>query len=367
MSGGTRDDKGWPGPMMFDPAPPSRVPEPAPEPAAVQPMLIDPVDVVAVVPDPPRARPEPEPGREDGVGASSPEGDDAAKMVSAIIRRPDWGLRLFLSAALGVVLVGVGFDTADLIGRAFAFSRVFGWAVVGLCAGAGAGLLGLLIGELRGLARLRRLESLRARSAHAAETGGVPALSAAVVHLYADRPDMAPAIARLRELLPDAHDDARAMRLLERELLAPLDARAYRLTVLAARDTALATALVPAAIVDMLIVMWRNLKLVRAVAALYGTRPGYWASLRLLRRMLGNLAVAGVGEGVHNAAVDALGGSVAAAVSASLGKGLINGLLTARVGIAAMHACRPVAFGSETRPSLAKVRGELLGLSRDLF
>lgn len=362
MSGANGDDRHAPGPMMFDPSQPPRAAERTPAP-----MAIDPAEVVAVVPDPPRERHDSALAVEDSAAAVPSAADDATAGTPWGVRRPDWALRLFLATAVGVVLVGVGFDTADTIGRAFAFSRVLGWGVVGLCAGAAAGLTGLLIGELRGLARLRRLETLRARSSRAEETGGAAALSAAVVRLYADRPDMGTAIARLREALPDAHDDARAMRLLEREVLAPLDARAYRLTVLAARDTALATALVPAAIIDMLIVTWRNLKLVRSVAALYGTRPGYWASLRLLRRMLGNLAVAGVGESVHDAAVTALGGSLAGAVSASLGKGLVNGLLTARVGIAAMHACRPVAFTPETRPSLARARGELLGLSRDLF
>ncbi len=45
----------------------------------------------------------------------------------------------------------------------------------------------------------------------------------------------------------------------------------------------------------------------REIAALYGARPGYVGSLRLLRRMLANIAVAGVAESAHHVAVEALG------------------------------------------------------------
>ena len=135
----------------------------------------------------------------------------------------------------------------------------------------------------------------------------------------------------------------------------------------AARDTAVATALSPAAILDFAVVLWRNLKLVREIAAAYGARPGYVGSLKLLRRMLANIAVAGVAESAHHVAVEALGGSLAAAVSTRMGQGVINGLLTARVGITAMHLCRPIAFGPSNRPSLGRIRRELLSLPKEVL
>lgn len=279
-----------------------------------------------------------------------------------------WPMRLFVGGTVAAVLAGVGFDAADLLARAFAVSQGLGWGVAAALGGAGLGLVSILWREWRGLARLRRFEDLRRRTAvaEAGEGGGAQA-AGAVAALYAGRRELADGLERLRLHLPDAHDNRQVLELVEREVLAPLDAAAYRLTATAARDTALSTALVPVALLDMLIVLWRNLKLVRGVAALYGVRPGYWASLRLMRKLLGNLAVAGVGESVATAAADALGGTLAAAVSTNLGKGVVNGLLTARIGLAAMHYCRPVAFSPKRRPSLSGIRAALLGLPKTVL
>ena len=50
-----------------------------------------------------------------------------------------------------------------------------------------------------------------------------------------------------------------------------------------------------------------------------------------------------------------LGHGIAARLSARLGEGVINGLLTARVGIAAIDVCRPLPFINGTPPRLADV------------
>ncbi len=290
--------------------------------------------------------------------------------------RPRFRVGRWLAGAIAaLVLVALGFDTADLLGRAFATSAALGVLVAALVAVAGAAALLLLLGELRSLRRLRRIEALRGEAGRlsAEATGGAAApgeadrFAGALTRLYEGRPDLAPALERVRDHVTDAHDDAEILRLLDREVLAPLDRRAYQMVLRAARDTAVATALSPAAILDFAVVLWRNLKLVREIAAAYGARPGYVGSLKLLRRMLANIAVAGVAESAHHVAVEALGGSLAAAVSTRMGQGVINGLLTARVGITAMHLCRPIAFGPANRPSLGRIRRELLSLPKEVL
>jgi putative membrane protein len=42
-------------------------------------------------------------------------------------------------------------------------------------------------------------------------------------------------------------------------------------------------------------------------------------------------------------------------LSARLGEGVLNGLLTARVGLSAMAVCRPMPFGAQKAPGLAEV------------
>jgi putative membrane protein len=278
--------------------------------------------------------------------------------------------RWLVGAVAGLLLVAVGLDTSDLLARAFAASAVLGLATALLVAGASVAVVGLLIGEGRALRRLRRIEALRGEAERLSldqHHGAAARFAGALTALYAPRVELKPALVRLRDHVTDAHDDGEIVRLLDRELLTPLDRLAYHRVLRAARDTAVATALSPSALLDLAVVLWRNLNLVREIAALYGARPGYFGSLRLTRRMLANIAVAGLSESAHHVAVEALGGSIAAAISTRMGQGVINGLLTARVGLTAMHLCRPIAFGPDNQPSLNRIRKELLMLPKQVL
>ena len=55
-----------------------------------------------------------------------------------------------------------------------------------------------------------------------------------------------------------------------------------------------------------------------------------------------------------------LGLGLAARISAKLGEGVLNGLMTARFGLAALAVCRPLPFVKEEPPRLGDVAGELL-------
>lgn len=363
-------------------------PKPAPaKPAArpwIAPLELDPERVEPVRPaEPPPRRPPPVPPVEltpDRVVAAPAGGDDgeeatedaaeATPPLAALLDRPKSRAGRWLAAAVAaLLLVALGFDTADLLQRSFAASVALGAAVALLTAVAAGATLTLVVKELVSLRRLRRIEALRGEAGHltADGHGGADRFAGGVAALYAGRLDLEPALVRLKDAVTDAHDDGEVVRLIDRELLSVIDRRAYQAVLRASRDTAIGTALSPAAILDLLVVLWRNLKLVREVSGLYGARPGYLGSLRLLRRMLANLAVAGVAESAHHVAVEALGGSLAAALSTRLGQGVINGLLTARVGLAAMHLCRPVAFGPANRPSLGRIRAELLSLPKQVL
>ena len=64
-----------------------------------------------------------------------------------------------------------------------------------------------------------------------------------------------------------------------------------------------------------------------------------------------------VGDDVIHSVV---GGSALARVSRRFGEGVINGALTARVGIAAMEVCRPLPFVALPRPKVTNVIGRSL-------
>ena len=57
------------------------------------------------------------------------------------------------------------------------------------------------------------------------------------------------------------------------------------------------------------------------------------------------------------------GGGIMSKVSSRFGEGVINGALTARVGVAALEVCRPLPFRAVPRPSVtALVKRALTGL-----
>lgn len=308
--------------------------------------------------DPAAASPLPPELREEG-----DEGGGAPALVEAPPRpRRRWAVRLLAWGAGGLLATALGFDLAALLGEAWLLDPRLGGAVATLILLAAGGLIGLVFGELRSLGRIVRIDGLRERAAR-----HEPGVAMAVAALYRRRADMASAVAGFDRHLSDALSPEEALSLAERTLLQPLDRRAYRLVLAAARDTAVATALSPAALLDALVVAWRNLRLVRELATLYGARPGWLGSLRLLRRMLANLAVAGLADSGSDLAVEAIGGTLAASLSARVGQGLLNGMLTARVGVAAMHLCRPMPFAATERPGLRGIRRELLRVPKQVL
>jgi putative membrane protein len=151
----------------------------------------------------------------------------------------------------------------------------------------------------------------------------------------------------------------------ERELLLPLDTQAKRVIAHAAKQVSVVTALSPRAIVDVAFVVFAAARLLRQISGIYGGRPGLLGFLRLFRAALGHLAVTG-GVAVGDSLVQqVLGLGLAARISAKLGEGVLNGLMTARFGLAALAVCRPLPFVREEPPKLGDVAGELL--SRDLL
>ena len=54
------------------------------------------------------------------------------------------------------------------------------------------------------------------------------------------------------------------------------------------------------------------------------------------------------------------GGGVLAKVSRRFGEGVVNGALTARVGVAAIEVCRPLPFTTRSRPSVSAIVGRAL-------
>ena len=240
--------------------------------------------------------------------------------------------------------------------------------LLGLVALALTGLLALivlvqLIRELWAFRRLARIDAFRADAATAhstADRDAALALSHRLGRFYAGRPELRWNLERLAEQRDDVLDADALLHLTERALFAPLDAQARREIESASRTVAAATAIIPLALVDVLAALSQNIRMVRRIADIYGAHAGFFGSWRLLRMVATHLLATGAVAVGDDLIGSVAGGHVLARVSRRFGEGVVNGALTARVGIAAMDVCRPLPFAALPRPKVSNVIGRAL-------
>jgi putative membrane protein len=212
--------------------------------------------------------------------------------------------------------------------------------------------------EIGGILRQRHIAELHIGLARAREKDDfkearrlVRDLSA----LYSTRADTARARSQLRKVARDIVDGRDLIDIAERTLVEPLDLDVRREIASAAKRVSMVTALAPRAIIDVVFVGAQAIRLIRRIAVIYGGRPGLLGFLKLLRSIAAHIAITG-GMAVGDSLIQQfVGHGIAAKLSARLGEGVLNGLLTARVGLSAMAVCRPLPFGSGKAPRVGDV------------
>lgn len=294
------------------------------------------------------------------------EAADKTPVPVAPKRRAPW-LSLLFAALGGLISIAVGLSVERLIADLFSSAPWLGWVALALLGLALVALTAIVAREIAGVWRERKIEALRGAALDALTTRNHTAAQGVVRDLrglYSARPALAAGLQRLDALGDTILDVDDRLGLAERELLAPLDRQARNAIAQSASQVAGVTALSPRAIVDVAFVVFAAVRLLRRIATIYGGRPGLLGFLRLARAAFAHLTVTGgmaVGEGVLQ---QVLGLGVAARISAKLGEGVLNGLMTARFGLAALAVCRPLPFLREEAPSVNDVAGELLRSGR---
>jgi putative membrane protein len=276
--------------------------------------------------------------------------------------RPNFWLRAFWWSLGLLVSLGLGLAAERLIADLFARYDWLGWTALGLVGVLVAALLALIGREVLALSRLRKLARLQQDAAEAHEADDIKrarTVTGEVASLYAGRADLARAEAQFQLDARSVFDGAELVRLAERDLIGPLDVRARALIATSSRRIAIVTAVSPRALVDIAFVAFESVRLSRRIAELYGGRPGFFGFWRLARAILGHLAITG-GVALGDSVVQQLlGHGLAARLSARLGEGVINGLMTVRVGIAAMRVIRPMPFVARKAPTVTEFMAEL--------
>jgi putative membrane protein len=277
--------------------------------------------------------------------------DLATIRPSAITRFALWAFGALFSF---VISVAIWDFVNDLLARNTILGGI-GFTLIG------AAILAAVILALRewvAFARLRRLDTLRADAEAARATHDLPAartMIAKLTRLYAARPDTAWGRAKLAELQGDVMDADALLAMAETDILHPLDQSARAEIEQAARRVAMVTALVPMALADVAMALFANLRMIRRIAEIYGGRAGTLGSWRLMRRVFGHLIATGAVALTDDLLGAVAGGGVLSKLSRRFGEGVVNGALTARVGVAAMEVCRPMPFVALPKPKVTNL------------
>ncbi|GHC60505.1 YcjF family protein [Limoniibacter endophyticus] len=307
------------------------------------PRAIDPGEAVAIEFAPDTAYEEDDQRREAPAAAALP-----GKKRSLAAR--------FFFGATGI-LVSLAFATwlDGFIRNLFARSDWLGWLAATAAAVFLVSLLVIAFRELRAVARLASVADLQKLSIEAIDEKNDAKAEKATRQLLAFTapiPETAAGRKTIGELDGEIIDGRQLLDLAEKQILSPLDRIANRMVLDSAKRVAVVTAVSPRALVDLGYVAYESLRLIRRIATLYGAKPSLLGIGRLLRAVVSHLAITGtiaIGDGIVQ---QVIGQGLAARLSARFGEGVVNGLMTARIGIAAIETVRPLPFNAIQRPRL---------------
>ena len=288
----------------------------------------------------------------------------AMQIATRLGARRSSGVTRFFWRAL-VALVGFLVSVAlwRFIDGLFATHPILGWIGAALVLAFALGALLIAGREIAAFSRLARLDTVHKEVSEALAADDLTRARKVVRHvsgLYSARPDMEWPRARLKERLDEVLDTDTLMGAAEAELMAPLDAAARLEIEAAARTVATVTALVPLALADVIAALSANLRMIRRIAEIYGGRSGALGSIRLARTVMTHLVATGAVAAGDDLIETMTGGHLMTKLSRRFGEGMINGALTARVGIAALEVCRPMPFRTLKKPRVTNLIGRAL-------
>lgn len=277
----------------------------------------------------------------------------AIPSLNEIKRGLRWGNILFSAVSMLIGLIVLGWITS-YISELYQKHSILGYISLAVVAVIGLALLALLIKEIWSVRRLRNMHKLRIDAELAIEKNDSALAKECVAGLekvLGGRKDLKWAFDRMKEHEGDIRDGREIITLTERELMKPLDIQARNIVARSARRVSVVTAISPFAFLDMGFVAYENLSMLRRINLLYGGKPGTFSTFRIIGMVVGHLAVAGGAALAEDMMKHVLTHSMAAKLSAKLGQGLLNGGLTARIGIVATTLMRPLPYIERKPPN----------------
>ena len=278
---------------------------------------------------------------------------------------------LWLAGSFGVLLgLILLVDTYHFIAEQYNSSLFLGSLFLAIILLISGSVLVLTRRAYQDIVRLRSVSAFQKEGKQIMENngyGGAIPYTNKIAKFYQNRPDIKTRLKKFYDIQNDSHHDREVCHLFSTNVMKGMDIQAKQIVVQRSKETALMVMISQIAILDMLLTLWRNTRMIRDISTLYGGRPGFLGSIGLIGSVLQNLIYADVSEMVADSMADILGGSILSVMSAQAAQGLGSGIMTARVGLHAIQACRPLPFSEEEKPRLRDIRKEIVKSMKSVF
>jgi len=277
--------------------------------------------------------------------------------------KPRWLWRVVIAlVALMVCVETVNFFITGFTSSPISTS-IYGIILAGLTIITG----GALWRELSGLRQLKRRQSLKKQATDTIANEAPLNVEQFCHQLSKALPCdvMSNQEVKWQEALTGPHSDSELLQLYSKTVLSNVDKKVIAEISKFSTEAVVLVALSPVALIDMLVILWRNLRMLDKISGLYGLKLGYWSRLKLIKQVFINMAYAGASELATDFGTEMVGADLLGKMSARLAQGLGAGLLTSRLGLRAMHLCRPLPF-DDNSPKLGEVRKEILNQLKSL-
>lgn len=214
--------------------------------------------------------------------------------------------------------------------------------------------------ELRGLKLLKRQQHNRVLSEQMFHSPTIGLAEQHCLQIAENLPkNYQTLVTKWRASLDPSYTDSEMLSLFEQQVLVPVDRLAVKTLTQNASAAGVMIAVSPFALLDMFIVLWRNIRMINQVSEIYGVRLGYWGRIKLIKNIFHTMVYAGAAEILSDAGNYALGAGITGKLSTRVAQGLGAGVLTTRIGLKAITECRPMPCLAVEKPSLSLITKQL--------
>ncbi|MCK5876221.1 MAG: DUF697 domain-containing protein, partial [Candidatus Marithrix sp.] len=204
-----------------------------------------------------------------------------------------WLLGAFSTLLLLILIV----NTYQFVAQQYASSYILGNLFLGLVMIISGAALTLSWRSYKKINRLKTITKLQQEGEQLIANdgyGNAMRYVNKITQFYNYRPEIKTRLEHFYLTISDSHHDREVCSLFSDFVLKDIDQQAYKIVTKRSQETALWVMISQIAILDTVLTLWRNTRMIRDVAELYGAKPGFFGSFKLVSVVMQSLIYAGV-------------------------------------------------------------------------